>query len=40
MTLRIICAFVAAIFLTGCNQDAANTVAPPPVALNTTAMWC
>ena len=38
MTLRIICAFVAAIFLTGCNQDAANTVAPPPVALNTTAM--
>ena len=38
MTLRIICAFVAVIFLTGCNQDTANTVAPPPVALNSAAM--
>ncbi len=38
MTLRIICAFVAVIFLTGCNQDTANTVAPPPVALNSDAM--
>jgi len=38
VTLRIICAFVAVIFLTGCNQDTANTVAPPPVALNSAAM--
>ena len=38
MTLRMICAFVAVIFLTGCNQDTANTVAPPPVALNSAAM--
>jgi copper chaperone NosL len=38
MTLRIVCAFVAILFLTGCNQDAANTVAPPAVALNSDAM--
>ena len=38
MTLRIVCAFVVIIFLTGCNQDAANSVAPPPVALNDDAM--
>ena len=38
MTLRIVCALVAAIFLAGCNQDAANSVVPPPVALNSDAM--
>ena len=38
MTLRILAAVVAAIFLSGCNQDAANSVAPPPVALNGDAM--
>ena len=38
MTLRIVCAFVAVIFLTGCNQDAANPVVPPPVALDSDAM--
>ena len=38
MTLRIVCAFVAVIFLTGCNQDAANPVHPPPLALDSDAM--
>src|ERR1700682_4491751 len=38
MTLRIVCAFVAAIFLTGRDQDAVNSVVPPPVALNRDAM--
>ena len=38
MTLRILCAFLAVVFLTGCNQDAANSVVPPPVALNADAM--
>jgi len=38
MNLRIVCAFVAVIFLAGCNQDAANSTAPPPVALTSDAM--
>ena len=38
MTLRIVCAFVAIIFLTGCNQDAVNSVVSPPVALTSDAM--
>lgn len=38
MTLRILCALLAVVFLTGCNQDAANSVIPPPVALNSDAM--
>ena len=38
MTLRILCAFVVAVVLAGCNQDAAKSVAPPPVALNSDAM--
>ena len=38
MTFRMVCAFFVVIFLTGCNQDAANSVAPPPVALSSDAM--
>jgi len=38
MTFRIVCAFFVIIFLTGCNQDAANSVAPPPFALSSDAM--
>jgi copper chaperone NosL len=38
MTLRILCGFVAILFLTACNQDAANSVVPPPVALKADAM--
>ena len=38
MTLRILVAVVAAIFLTGCNQDAANSIPPPPIALSSDAM--
>ena len=38
MTRRIAWAFMAAILLAGCNQDAANSVVPPPVALNSDAM--
>ncbi len=38
MSLRILCALVATIFLAGCNQDTASLVAPPPVALNSDAM--
>jgi copper chaperone NosL len=38
MSLRIICVIIAALLLPGCNQDAANAVAPPPVALNQDAM--
>jgi copper chaperone NosL len=38
MILRIVCALVVTIFLTGCNQDAANFVVPPPVVLNSDAM--
>ena len=29
MTLQIVFAAVVAIFLTGCNQDAANVAVPP-----------
>ncbi len=36
--LRILGALVAGIFLAGCNQEAADTVTPPPVALNSDAM--
>jgi copper chaperone NosL len=38
MILRILAAVAATIFLTGCNQDAANSAVPPPVALNSDAM--
>jgi copper chaperone NosL len=38
MTSRILCVFAAVILLTGCNQDAAQSVAPPPVALTSDAM--
>jgi copper chaperone NosL len=38
MNLRIVFAAIVAILLTGCNQEAANSVAPPPVALNSDAM--
>jgi copper chaperone NosL len=38
MILRILCAVVVAVFLAGCNQDAANSVIPAPVALNSDAM--
>jgi len=34
----IVCAFVAIIFLTGCNQECGQSIAPPPVALNSDAM--
>jgi copper chaperone NosL len=38
MTLRILCAVIAALFVSGCNQDAGNATLPPPVALNSDAM--
>ena len=38
MTMRLLSAVLVATFLTGCNQDAAVSVAPPPVALNSDAM--
>ena len=38
MTPRLLCAALFAIFLSGCNQDPASSVAPPPVALNSDAM--
>jgi copper chaperone NosL len=38
MNLRILAAFLAAIFLAGCNQEAGNSVAAQPVALNSDAM--
>ena len=38
MTLRILGAFLVAILLAGCNPNAANSVVPPPVALNSDAM--
>ena len=38
MSLRIVFAAIVAILLAGCNQEAANSVAPPPVALNRDAM--
>jgi len=38
MSLRIVFAAIVAILLAGCNQEAANSVAPPPVALNSDAM--
>jgi len=38
MTLRIICAFIAAVLLVGCNRDEGDGVIPPPVALNSDAM--
>ena len=38
MTLRIVSVFLAAILLSGCNQDAASSVVPPPFALNGDAM--
>ena len=38
MTLRILCVFMAALFVGGCNQEAGNSAMPPPVALNADAM--
>jgi copper chaperone NosL len=38
MSFRMACAFVATILLAGCNQDAADAVAPPPVTLGSAAM--
>ncbi len=38
MTLRIVCTLVVGIMLAGCNQEAAKSVAPPPVALTGDAM--
>lgn len=38
MISRIACAFIAAVVLAGCNQDAGTATAPPPVALNAEAM--
>ncbi|SEM90195.1 nitrous oxide reductase accessory protein NosL [Bradyrhizobium sp. OK095] len=38
MTRRIAFTFLTAILLAGCNQDAANSVVPPPVALTSDAM--
>jgi copper chaperone NosL len=38
MILRILCAALVAIFLTGCNRDADNSIVPPPIALNSEAM--
>jgi copper chaperone NosL len=38
MTLRIVCALMASLLLAGCNQESANLVIPPPVALNSDAM--
>lgn len=38
MSLQIVFAAIVAILLAGCNQEAANSVAPPPVALNSDAM--
>jgi copper chaperone NosL len=36
--LRVLGALVATIFLAGCNQEADNSIAPPPAALNSDAM--
>jgi copper chaperone NosL len=38
MSLRILAAFLVAILLAGCNQEAANSVAPPAAVLNSDAM--
>jgi copper chaperone NosL len=38
MILRILCAVLVAVFLTGCDRDTANSVAPPPTALSREAM--
>lgn len=38
MSLQILFALIAAIFLSGCKQDGSDTAAPPPVALNSDAM--
>jgi copper chaperone NosL len=38
MTLRNIFILLATLLLIGCNQDAANSVVPPPVALSRDAM--
>jgi copper chaperone NosL len=38
MISRIACAFIAAVILAGCNQEAGPATAPPPVALNAEAM--
>ena len=38
MMLRILCAVLVAVFLAGCDRDAANSVVPPPVALSSEAM--
>ena len=38
MTLRIVCAFLAAFVLAGCSRDNANSVMPPPITLSSDAM--
>jgi copper chaperone NosL len=38
MTPRIVCAFIAAVLLVGCNSDSGDATIPPPVALNSDAM--
>jgi copper chaperone NosL len=38
VSFRIVLAALIAILLTGCNQEAANSVAPPPAVLNSDAM--
>ena len=38
MTMRILCGLLAILLLAGCNENAANSVMPPPAALNSDAM--
>lgn len=38
MILRVACAFMATLLLAGCNENAADSVIPPPVALTSNAM--
>ena len=38
MTLRIVCVLIASLSVAGCDRDAANSVMPPPVALDSDAM--
>jgi copper chaperone NosL len=38
MTMRILCGLIALVLLTGCNENAATSVMPPPVKLNADAM--
>ncbi len=38
MTVRMLWAVLAVMFLAGCNQDSTNSAVPPPVALSSDAM--